>query len=495
MSGNEVVSGYLDVKVSARSRRGFTPWKAWHKQWCEIKRLDSVENGAKLILKTAADGSIINSVTLPRSSTVCRIESTTKNFAFGVFTLGRNQKPILFLSGSCEKDTQKWMSLIRKALAIASYLPVGSLNFHISLVDNDHSRAARLTGLFGILSVTSQEICISDPITGDDLIKWSWYNFHQFHLQATLNSEDENTICVLHTSKEFVSGAGQIYLFCEDASELLEVLVTHGKSRKLNPLFAATQRLSQSESDLSKSNDGYHSLRHFSNSDDSGVRVSISSDDSDSRVKTKTLSMNGLLSKTPGGSEAEDDDTESNFNTQLYNKSRIPRGESGISLASGVYEEIPEFVPDLKTNTPCNVYSNGHMMHLYEDPEELSTSILLKTGKCIPPPLPPRIYSKLENNCDIDKMKNISTPECLLKSFSGNACNLQKFRSHTLPAKDLRRLSQTFSSDSDYMVMTPKNKKKCKNNMSESVYVPMSPITSLKTKLENCYMVMSGKKC
>lgn len=27
MSGNDVVSGYLDVKISSRSRRGLTPWK------------------------------------------------------------------------------------------------------------------------------------------------------------------------------------------------------------------------------------------------------------------------------------------------------------------------------------------------------------------------------------------------------------------------------------------------------------------------------------
>ncbi|KAF5272542.1 hypothetical protein FQA39_LY07866 [Lamprigera yunnana] len=498
MNENEVLSGYLDVKVSARSRRGLTPWKAWHKQWCEIKRLDSIENGAKLILKTASDGSVISSVILPRSSTVCRIKSHTKDFAFGVFTLGRMQKPILFLSGSSERDSQKWMALIRKTLAIASYIPIGNLNFHVSLVDNEHSRAAKLSGLFGILSVNLQEISISDPLTGIGIIHWGWLNFHQFHLQATQNSEDENTVCVLHTSKDFIAGAGQIHLFCEEAPNLLEVLITHGKNRKLNPLLAATQRLSQSENDLSKSNDGNHSLRHLSNSDDSGVQVSISSDGSGCRLKTKTLSMNGLLSKTPGGSETEDDnddDAESNINSQVHTEFRIPRGESGVSLASGVYEEISEIEPAPKINSCCNLYSNSHMVHLYEDPEELTSNILFKIGKSVPPPLPPRIYSRLENNCDIKKNTNISISERLSKSFNDNSRNLQKYRSLTLPAKDLRRLSQTFSADSEYVVMTPKIKKKSKSNINESVYVPMSPIISLKTKLENCYMVMSRKKC
>lgn len=27
MHGNDITSGYLDVKISARTRRGFTPWK------------------------------------------------------------------------------------------------------------------------------------------------------------------------------------------------------------------------------------------------------------------------------------------------------------------------------------------------------------------------------------------------------------------------------------------------------------------------------------
>ncbi|KAK5648962.1 hypothetical protein RI129_003854 [Pyrocoelia pectoralis] len=497
MNGNEVFSGYLDVKVSARSRRGFTPWKAWHKRWCEIKRLDSMENGAKLIIKTASEGSVINSVTLPRSSTVCRIKSHTKNFAFGVFTLGRNQKAILFLSGNSETDTQKWMACIRKTLMVATYTPVGKVNFHVSLVDNDHSRAARLCGLFGILSANSHEISISDPITGDNIIKWSWINFHQFHLQAHTHPDDDNTICVMHTSKEFTSGAGQIYFYCGEAPRLLELLVTRGKSRKLNPFYAASQRLSQSESDLNKSNDAFYSLRHFSNSDDSGVRVSISSDDYGSRIKSKTLSMNGLLSKTPGGSEAEDDD--SDINNQLYIESKIPRGESGVSLASGVYEEIPELLPDKPTNmsTSLNIYTNSHMIHLYEDPEEVTASILIKYGKVrAPPPLPPRIYSNLDKDCDINGIATASTPTKISTNFITNMCNLQKYRSRTLPAKDLRRLSQTFSCDSDYMVMTPKNKKKAKDSViAESVYVPMSPIASLKTKLENCYMVMSGKKC
>lgn len=50
------------------------------------------------------------------------------------------------------------------------------------------------------------------------------------------------------------------------------------------------------------------------------------------------------------------------------------------------------------------------------------------------------------------------------------------------------------------VMMMPKNKKdKAKTKTTlvpESLYVPMSPIVNnIKTKIESCYMVMSGKKC
>lgn len=84
--------------------------------------MDCIENGVELKLKTSADGNVLNCVVLPRSSTICRTESRTKQYAFGVFTTGRNQKPLLFLSGSCESDSQAWMASIRKMLCIATYL-------------------------------------------------------------------------------------------------------------------------------------------------------------------------------------------------------------------------------------------------------------------------------------------------------------------------------------------------------------------------------------
>lgn len=495
MCENEVYTGYLDVKVSDKVRRRFTPWKAWHKQWCEIKRLDKIENGAKLVLKTSPEGAIINSVTLPRSSILYRIESRSKNFAFGIF--GANQKPVLFLSGNCESDTQRWMLLIRKMLSIASYIPIGGFNFFVSLIDNAHSRAAKLMGLFGILAVNSQEITICSPTTGEIIVRWKWLQFQQFYLQATAQTEDDNTICVMHTNRDFITGPGHLYFYCVEAPHLLNLLLQRGKSYRF---CSISHRLSQSESDISKlqKESNCNFLRSLCNSEDLAVGASLPSEDSGCITSKPSSNIVGILSETPGGSETDDDDHPSLCSTPMKVKAHIPRGESGISIASGVYEEISETLPETKKSNNT-IYTNGHMMHLYEDPKELSSNKILNCNKTsVPPPLPPRIFCNVEKNCDTEKKEenlkiSLDEQSDCFKNF--NTKNIYKCRSSTLPTKDLRRLSQTLVSDSEYVIMTPKNKKKAKNPItSENMYVPMSPIVNLKTKLENCYMVMSGKR-
>lgn len=484
MSGNDIISGYLDVKISARSRRGFTPWKAWQKQWCEIKRLDSMENGLELKLKSSVDGSVLSNVILPRSSTLCRTESRTKQYAFGVFTLGRNQKPLLFLSGSSESNTQSWMASIRRMLCVASYLPVGESNFHVAIIDNTHSRKAGLLGLHGVLGMNSQEITISDPCTAEPKISWKWYQFHQFHLQAPCHAEDEKTICVMHTSAEFVAGPGQLYIYCPQSPTLLNYLVNRGKHPRSSPGMISSRRLSRSEGDLCDSlgkdvPDSPVCFRSNNGSEDSGVRVSMLSDDFILKSKMgsslTTLGM-ALLTKTPGGSEINGESLQ-DLSVITETQNTLSRRESGISLASGIYEEIMD-VPNT-TNGKSNNPEFAH--HVYENPEEVIQR-LAKKGKYIPPPpLPPRIYEC--NTIERDKVSRDSTP----------ISTPYKHRCNTLPAKDLARISQIFTSESEYMIMTP-SKTHIMAEKIESHYMPMSPITNFRNKIENCYMAMTSKK-
>ncbi|GJQ78495.1 hypothetical protein Trydic_g11611 [Trypoxylus dichotomus] len=488
MIANETISGYLDVKISARSRRGFTPWKAWQKQWCEIKRLESMENGLELKFKSSADGSVISNVILPRSSTLCRTESRTKQYAFGVFTLGRNQKPLLFLSGSSESDTQNWMASIRRMLCVASYLPVGESNFHVSIIDNGHSRKAGLVGLHGVLGMNAQDITISDPCTGEPKISWKWYQFHQFHLQAPCHAEDEKTICVMHTSAEFVGGPGQLYIYCKQSPALLNYLINRGKHPKSSPGLMSSRRLSRSEGDLCDSlgkdvPDSPVCFRSNSGSEDSGVRVSMTSDDFVLKNKMgsslTTLGM-ALLTKTPGGSETNGESLQDlSIISESSHSNTLSRRESGISLASGIYEEIL----DVPHTSNGKVDNPEFAHHVYENPEDVIQR-LAKHGKHIPPPpLPPRIYEC--NTIERDKVLKDSNSIPILTPY--------KHRCNTLPAKDLTRISQIFTSESEYMVMTP-SKTHLLLETTENHYMPMSPMVNFKNKIENCYMAMSGKK-
>lgn len=168
-------------------------------------------------------------------------------------------------------------------------------------------------------------------------ISWKWYQFHQFHLQAPTQPVDDKLVVVMHTSglvfsktsifnyckyvyvycRDFPAGPGQLYLYCKKGPKLLQHLVNRGKRQKSNSNMIASKRLSRSEGDLYNNSqlcapDSPMCFRSQTGSDDSGVRVSIASDDSGFALKTKTASSlisigMAVLTKTPGGSESNDD--------------------------------------------------------------------------------------------------------------------------------------------------------------------------------------------
>lgn len=459
-------NGYLDVKMPSKSKRGFTPWKTWKKKWCEINRLDSIENGVELKLRSSKEGNILHRFILPRSSTICRTESRTKQYAFGLFNLGRKQKPLIFLNGKSETQSQEWMAVIRRMLAVASYIPVDNSNFRVSLVDNNHSRAAGLIGTFGVLSLNQQDLIISDPCTGEQKIIWKWFQFHQFHLQAPSKLEADHKIIVMHTSSEFPAGPGQILLYCKDASNLLHHLVARG-------IFSKTKnRLSRSEGDLfnilnnSSHSDSPVCLRSQTGSEDSGIRASIVSDESEYLAKSKddsNLICNGLdvITKTPGGSETEDSSQDL---VGSIPKIGMPRNESGISLASGIYEEIPD---DYESTSSVN---SKHSSHVYENPSDIFVE--LRKTFFAPPPLPPR-------SMDFTWMT-------IKRLTSENTTSHLKQRANTMPAQDLSRISKIFTAESDYVVMSPSKRwDSTKKPAAENFYMPMLPRQYLKPKTEN----------
>lgn len=86
-----------------------------------------------------------------------------------------------------------------------------------------------LVGLYGDLIANEMGIFIRDSHTGEMVETFEWKEFTQFHLMTAGRPEDVKRICVMHTSKEFRCGVGELYVFCLDANKLLQDLVTQGR--------------------------------------------------------------------------------------------------------------------------------------------------------------------------------------------------------------------------------------------------------------------------
>lgn len=75
-------------------------------------------------------------------------------------------------------------------------------------------------------------------------------------------------------------------------------------------------------------------------------------------------------------------------------RASLPRRESGISISSGIYEEIPE---DVDTLPSKKLVLAEFINHVYENPVDV-LSRLTHNGKCIPPPLPPRQFEQVKTD-------------------------------------------------------------------------------------------------
>lgn len=81
---------------------------------------------------------------------------------------------------------------------------------------------------------------------------FEWKEMNAIHLACTGTTEDVKQICVIHTTKEFRGGVGELHLFCPNASALLKDLVTQGRGPRQNRQHQLSQPrpLSLSEGDL-----------------------------------------------------------------------------------------------------------------------------------------------------------------------------------------------------------------------------------------------------
>lgn len=86
-------------------------------------------------------------------------------------------------------------------------------------------------------------VLIKDVYSGDMIESFKWKEFSQFHLMTIGRPEDVKRICVIHTTKEFRCGIGELNIFCLDANKLLQDLVTQGRGPKQRSLHLEKENL------------------------------------------------------------------------------------------------------------------------------------------------------------------------------------------------------------------------------------------------------------
>ncbi|KAJ8681559.1 hypothetical protein QAD02_017351 [Eretmocerus hayati] len=423
-SDDTEVCGFMDAKLAGhrvKKRSLGAPWKVWRRHWCSVRKLGPglglevlLDHGVGGGLNPASSSSATlghnqlandkdRRIRIPADAIVCRTESRTKQFAFGIFP-PRQRKPLLYLAASSESDSQRWMACIRQMLRPRRHRLVdGAAGIHsVSMVDNAHSRSAGLTGLYGDMVASRSGVFVKDVHTGEIVETLEWKEMNEFHLATFGRPDDVKRICVIHTTKEFRGGVGELHVFCQDAPRLLQDLVTQGRGPRQRRSGSMAQRpLSLSEGDLRlaaqqdscPTSPGFQALRHriavnivnaglgLLLSNKAGSEVKLANEIVDGSLEKMTSNISGAHIRRAVDNVYQPEPASTNNVTSSLEELEEPasRRVSNISMSSGIYEEIQDdFVPVPRRRLPSN---------LYENPESL---ILNSSIKFQPPPLPPR---------------------------------------------------------------------------------------------------------
>ncbi|XP_018371368.1 PREDICTED: uncharacterized protein LOC108766526 [Trachymyrmex cornetzi] len=352
-----------NVKISQRVRkRTLALSKVWKRLWCSIRKL-----GPSLGLQVQCDQKLSyhdnalkqnekdNSVVIPPNAIVHRILSRTKQFAFSISS-AVDRKPLLSLSANSETETQRWMTNIRHLLKPRRHCCIEK-SYDISMVDNAHSKAAGLIGLYGDLIANQTGIFIRNVHTGEIAKTFKWKEFTQFHLMTAGRPEDVKRICVIHTSKEFCCGIGELYIFCLDANKLLQDLVTQGRGPKHRQKFL----YSDGENLETRKHNEISSLSSPLKSD--APLCMLNTDTNCLRTSISTKVVKNMYHSEPNLIYSE----------KLHS---CNHRKSNTSIASGIYEEIMDNICSPKMSFTSNEC---------KDTDKMSCNLQME-----PPALPPR---------------------------------------------------------------------------------------------------------
>ncbi|OAD54941.1 hypothetical protein WN48_05821 [Eufriesea mexicana] len=331
----EEICGFLDVKfcgskskVHKVKKRTLGTWKVWKRHWCSFQKLGS-ELGVRVHLDYCIGNDSISSsndkenfIIIPLDTNICRTQSRSKQFAFGIFPI-KERKPLIYLAG-----------------------------------------------LYGDLITNTLGVIIKDIHSGDIIEIFEWKELHQFHLVTAGRPEDVKCICVIHTTKKFRAGIGELHLFCSEATKLLQDLVTQGHGPRHKQTNG--RPLSLSEGDI----------RAISR-DELSRSYSIINERMELKMLSKRRESNEKYEEI--SCKMPNKMTEDVYQPEPY--SHHVRRYSNISTTSGIYEEIPD-----ETNRNTAAVSSFYMEHLFCN---------LQSEE--PPPLPPR------QRCASESMKGSSS--------------------------------------------------------------------------------------
>ncbi|XP_017875539.1 uncharacterized protein LOC108622274 [Ceratina calcarata] len=441
---NNEICGFLDVKffygksrVHKVKKKTLGHWRVWKRYWCSFENVGS-GMGIKVHLNFCFGNSSAqsvpgrsNSIIIPLDAIICRTQSRSKQFAFGVFP-SKDRKPLLYLAGNSEIDSQRWMANIRQLLRPRNIKAIA--DFHsISIIDNAHSKASGLTGLYGDLTTNPLGVFIRDVHTGEIIENFEWKELDQFHLATAGRPEDVKCICVVHTTREFRTGIGELYVFCLEAGKLLHDLVTQGRGSRHKQVNR--RPFSLSEGDI-------RAIAH----DELMRSYSVANE----RVHLRPLN------KRMGTNERYEEircKVEDVHQPEPYN--RNDRRCSNISTASGIYEEIPDELDQIAV-----VASSFHMERIFRCRSSNE-----------PPPLPPR------QRCASESMKGSRSQDGRVFSGPSTLPSISHVNSIQMERTSLE--SRRVMVESNYVPMSPRLKDIIVYNMEAEI-----------ASTENDYVIM-----
>ncbi|XP_022123302.2 uncharacterized protein LOC110998821 [Pieris rapae] len=352
------MSGYLEVKYPFKSNLGLNPFKSWKKQWCILRPSVTCKGGGSLVVYCSEAGSPAGTVELPSGCLVKRAKSRTRPHAFAVFTLEAPSKPRILLAAQSHQETQIWMDKIRDLLNNDKMRGSESLlkdSYPVTVIATELSRKCGLM-TDSVLTLSTSGLVISHN-TATTKVDWQ----HIIDVLLIRKNGDKNRNCIISMNSDFSQGSGEMRFCTPLASELVSA-VRQG-------LSARHKKLSRSDGDLRRDDIG-----EIRRSSWYSGPSEISLDDTDLIMTKEYQQMHNSdvsqLSEIP----CEDKQTPLSPDNSVWSRRSTV---SIVSVASGVYEEIPE------------EWAGSCVDHTYES-VECVYGTMRRAGRRGAPPLPPR---------------------------------------------------------------------------------------------------------